>query len=288
MTSEQVKDLLPEYALGALTDTEARALEAFLQDNPGCQAELLSWQAVVASLAFAVEPQDPPSHLRTRLLQAVRQFEDAGKNITIAPAQARTQTFSNNSSNVVQMPARAVPRPVAPPAPVVGRRWLALAAVLAVCALLTALVVVWRKNLSLQDENRALADRLQISNQTLLEEHTLHEALLGPDGRGITLQGTPVAPKANARLSYNVKSGAAVLAIRELPPAPSGKNYQIWFIAGGRPVPGPTFNTGAAGEAKISLQAPENGLLAEAFAVTLEPSYGVNAPTGEKYLDAHS
>jgi anti-sigma-K factor RskA len=264
MTHEQAQDLLPAYALGALSNGEAHAVEDFLAKNPANQKELYAWQDVVASLAYAVAPQDPPNDLRRRLFEKIRLEENI-------PAPV---------SNVVPMPSRAVPRAVAPPveaAPPAKYRWLAVAAAVAACILLGALFLVWRKNQSLQQESRALADQLA-------QERLLHEHLLGPDGRGAFLQGTQIAPKAHAHLTYNVKNRQALLAIRELPPAPAGKNYQIWFITNGQPIPGPTFNTGPAGVAEITLQAPENGLMADSFAVTLEPQYGVNSPTGEKYL----
>lgn len=70
-----------------------------------------------------------------------------------------------------------------------------------------------------------------------------------------------------------------------LPPAPAGKAYQLWFIADLKhPVPGAVFNTDQQGRAVMRDQVPEAGRNASVFAVTLEPAGGVSAPTGEKYL----
>ena len=270
---EQVKELFPAYALGVLSNAEAGQVEDFLATNSQCRQEVSIWQELIAELAFAAEPQTPPARLRAQLLEQIRQLN--GPESFPRPARV--------SSNVVPMPPRQSLRQVPPAnivAPAISRWWLSLAAAVAVVALLSALFTVWRKNQSLQGENRQLAQQLQ----TLADELAQRQNLLGPDGRSFFLQGTQIAPKASANLSYNVKSGAASLEIKELPPAPAGKSYQIWFSNGRQTVPGTTFNTDPQGVAHLILQIPDNGLHPDTIAVTLEPQYGATAPTGEKYL----
>jgi anti-sigma factor RsiW len=277
MTQEQVKELLPAYALGVLSGEEAGQVGEALRQSPANQREFAAWQDVVAELAFASETLEPPAQLRPRLLSQIRQ------NKTIEPLPSR-------ASNVVTMPPRQNLREVkAAPVAAKYNLWLALAACVALAALLGALFTVWRKNQSLQGENREIAEQLRLSNEALAAERARSETLLGADGRGVSLQGTHLAPKAHAYLSYNVKNGQASLAVNDLPPAPAGKSYQIWFINEAQAVPGPTFNSNGQGLAQISLQVPDNGLKAKTFAVTLETQDGAIAPTGEKYLlDADS
>ena len=278
MREEQVKDLLPAYALGVVSPAEAGRVREFLATNLANRKEMSAWKDLVAELAFAAEPQDPPAQLCAQLLEKVRQLT--------ARESFPSARHASGSSNIVAMPPRKTLREVPPITikPAVSKWWLALAAAVAALALLGALFIVWRKNQSLQGENRELARQLQLSDQALTEERALRQTLVGPDGRGIFLQGTNAAPRAHANLAYNIKSGAASLAIKDLPPAQNGKSYQIWFIKGSQIIPGTTFNTDTQGAANISLQIPDNGLHAETFAVTLEPQYGATAPTGEKYL----
>jgi anti-sigma-K factor RskA len=75
-----------------------------------------------------------------------------------------------------------------------------------------------------------------------------------------------------------------MLMADNLPPAPAGKAYQLWFISGNKPVAGTVFTPDARGHAEVRDQAPAEGRDASIFAVTLEPSSGVSAPTGDKYL----
>ncbi len=72
MTHEELRDLVPAYAVDALEPEEARALEAHLQECEACREELTRLQEVAAELATGVTPVEPPSWLRGQVLSAVR------------------------------------------------------------------------------------------------------------------------------------------------------------------------------------------------------------------------
>ena len=73
-----------------------------------------------------------------------------------------------------------------------------------------------------------------------------------------------------------------------LPLAPAGKAYQLWFIAGGRPIPGKVFSAAPSGDGALNDQIPPVALNNAVFAITLEPEGGVQAPTGAIYLRSGS
>jgi len=99
------------------------------------------------------------------------------------------------------------------------------------------------------------------------------------------LAGTNVAPGARAQLAFDRSTGHAMLFAHNLPAAPQGKAYQLWFISGGKVMPGKVFTPDSAGSAVVEEQVPVSQMDAAAvFAVTLEPAAGVQTPTGEKYL----
>jgi anti-sigma-K factor RskA len=99
------------------------------------------------------------------------------------------------------------------------------------------------------------------------------------------LNGTQVMPGAHAMIAYD-KNGNAVLMAKGLPPPPAGKVYQLWFIAGGKPMPGRVFTTDAAGAGTLNDQIPAEALSAAVFAITLEPKDGMPSPTGPIYLSS--
>jgi anti-sigma-K factor RskA len=107
--------------------------------------------------------------------------------------------------------------------------------------------------------------------------------LTTPDSRIAQLSGTVEATGATAKLAYD-NTGRAVLITNGLPRAPEGKEYQLWFIVGDKPLPGKTFNPDDSGHSMTTDQVPEAARNSAVFAITLEPAGGVRSPTGAIYL----
>jgi anti-sigma-K factor RskA len=100
----------------------------------------------------------------------------------------------------------------------------------------------------------------------------------------VDLSGQPVAPRAFARAFWSRSRGLIVTASR-LPPLPAGRTYQIWIIAGGKPIGAGLLKPDADGAVEaVFATIPGDYATTAAFAVTLEPEGGVPAPTGDKYL----
>ncbi|HEX8493822.1 MAG TPA: anti-sigma factor [Pyrinomonadaceae bacterium] len=281
MTHEEYKEMLAEHALGALDAGEARALESHLATCADCRAELAQWLDTSAALAYSAPRVEPPPALRSRLLESIRttqakSIDDATQRRSVAVEESASQT-TPAATNVVKMPERA------------RTRWStmqqfgALAASLAFVAFSISLIMLWNRNRAMQAEMVRLNRDLQTTQEQLNREQEISKMFTAPDTRLATLTGTEMAPRAHARLAYN-KSGAAMMIADELPPAPAGKDYQIWFIAEGKPVPGGVFKPDAKGHVEMHDQVPAHARGATAFAITLEPQGGTAAPTGEKYL----
>ncbi len=282
MTHDEYKEMLAEHALGTLDAMEAVALEAHLATCADCRAELAQWRDTTALLAYAAPIAEPPPALRSSLLNSIRATqaqptEGAGKRDAAAVAQTASET-SPARANVVQMPE--IKRT---PITRGWQRFAALAASLFFVALIVSLVVLWNRNQSMRAEMARLNGDLQTAQERLKREQEISLMFTAPDSRLATLSGTEMAPRARARLAYN-KSGDAMMVADELPPAPAGMDYQIWFIADGKPVPGGVFKPDARGHVEMHDRIPATARSAAAFAITLEPQGGTPAPTGQKYL----
>ncbi|HLW60429.1 MAG TPA: anti-sigma factor [bacterium] len=72
MTHEELRELIPAYAIDALDLEDERAVEVHLEACPACQRDLAELRAVAAELAAGVGAVDPPPALRGRVLDAVR------------------------------------------------------------------------------------------------------------------------------------------------------------------------------------------------------------------------
>ena len=77
MKWDEVKELAPLYAIGALDAETAGAVEASLRNaSPEEQREIAEWREIVALLPHALAQPAPPDHLKERLLS--RLAEDTG------------------------------------------------------------------------------------------------------------------------------------------------------------------------------------------------------------------
>lgn len=145
------------------------------------------------------------------------------------------------------------------------RSFGSIAAVLLFAALLVSVVVLYQQNRQLQHEN------------------AFYKLITAPGSRIAELSGTNEASGATAKLAYD-PSGRAVLIANGLPPIPTGKEYQLWFIVDNKPIPGKTFAPDDSGQSTLQDQVPEAARRSAIFAITLEPSGGVPSPTGAIYL----
>lgn len=141
-----------------------------------------------------------------------------------------------------------------------------IAAVILFVALIVTVVVLWQQN------------------RTLRRQNEVYQLVLTTPGSHIAeLSGTREASGASAKLAYD-NNGSALLIVNNLPRAPEGKAYQLWFIVGDKPLPGKTFNPNEHGHIMTSDQVPDIARKSAVFAVTLEPAGGVKSPTGAIYL----
>jgi len=253
--------MLAAQALNALDANDSQLLGAHLESCPDCRSQLSDLQNTTACLAFAAietQPLEPAAEVRSRILEAVRSDVSVSANvIPLIKKQPRTWTSAQT--------------------------WGAIAAGLTFVVLGASLFVLWQQNRAIRNELTRVKQQAQ---ETRNEQAKLQEAvalMTAPGTRMTELTGTSEMPGAQATLAFD-KNGRAILMANGLPPPPEGKAYQLWFIAGGRPMPGKVFVTDSSGAGMLKDQIPAVALNAAVFAVTLEPKSGVPQPTGAMYL----
>ena len=102
--------------------------------------------------------------------------------------------------------------------------------------------------------------------------------LQGSDTREVTFGGEPTAPP-RGRVFVNPSSGILLIA-SNLPPAPSGKAYEMWILPKtGNPLAAGLFASSSDGSALHLHRATVPLTETAAIAVTLEVAAGVSAPT---------
>src|SRR2546430_16493771 len=87
MTHDELRQLVPIYALDGLEGDEGLEVQSHLEVCPICREALDAHVQAAGNLAFFVEPVQPPADLRRRLLEAVAgsgQAEPADPPLNVA------------------------------------------------------------------------------------------------------------------------------------------------------------------------------------------------------------
>lgn len=100
------------------------------------------------------------------------------------------------------------------------------------------------------------------------------EFLADKETEKITLAGVPGMSDAKATVFWNKKNKHVMLSDVALPKAPENMQYQLWAIAGGKPVDAGTLDVDHEGRL-LEMKPVGNS---QAFAITLEPMGGSPVP----------
>jgi len=246
---DDARELLGAYALGAVDAREAAEIRAYLDRNADAKAEFAELLAAVSVLPSLAEPMTPPPGLRDRVAAA------ALADLPERPAPR----------SPIAPPPSAPPgsRPVAPanvvrPEPAFWQRASVWATAAAALLLISLGLLYW--NMQLRNEISAT-----------------------PPVETMALATTPMAPDAHGEVKYMPEQGLLMLDVRDLPPLPEGKVYEVWLIGEGDPVAAGVFSSATAQHAIVADRTQFTTL-----AITMEPGpMGTEAPTtGEIYASA--
>ena len=246
MTSEEARERISAYAIGALDPEEARAVEEYLRTaSPEEQREWAAWRETAAMLPLALPEVAPPPALREDLLKR------------IAPAQATVLPF-------------AAPRR---PASTMRQGLLLAASLLLACA---SAVLFWQ-NTRLLRERDQLAGKLDAMQRDWGQ-------FLSPGTRVVSLNGVET-PQANAKIVWDTRQQVWKIYILNLPAPPPDKDYQLCYVTRDQKLSAAVFRTGPGGDKILELTLPPQALSGlAATAVTLEPRGGSPQPTSKFYL----
>ena len=277
--------ILEQYALGVLTAAEQAAVDALAAAHPAIRADLADVQAALGLYAEA-HAQTPPAALRERVLAHVlRQIQP----VALAPASALRADVDAvaQARNLAAAPATtpgAVVRPLLAAPAAAGRSPWALAAAVALLLSLggnALLYARWQAAgqdlVALQNDQARFAATSQVVDKQLGTLKEQNSILRSDEFRAVALAGTKDAPTARARVLFNAATHRVYLDVRSLPALPAGKQYQLWALAGGKPVDAGLL--AAATAAGDDLQQMKDVASAQAFAMTVEPTGGSAAPT---------
>jgi hypothetical protein len=132
------------------------------------------------------------------------------------------------------------------------------------------------------DFSRQVLKLRQESRAQIIELTRLNEAFALMNGADTTVTSFgEKKPVPKGRLFYNPSMGALLIA-SNLPQAPAGKAYELWFIPkakGASPVRSDMFQSQSDGTVMHVIRGPIDANTTAALAVTMEVDTGVDAPT---------
>jgi anti-sigma-K factor RskA len=264
--------ILELYVLGDLSPEEKLQVEAMAAQHTDVKAEI---EDIERSMEFYAEANaiEPAEALRDKIMNSL--LTNLGDDRIFTKTRKHTEEDipyedDNTGAKVIEIPVRA------------GNFYkYAFAACLAL--LLVSVYGIVNLYSRLQERDAQLtamtAEREKIANQVNLMDRELG-VYRDPVYKVLRLKGTPKSPDAALTLAWNTSNKKIMLDMKsmKLPAHDPKHQYQLWAIAGGKPIDLGVFD--AAGKLDSSMVKEMKAIAAaEMFAVTVEPMGGSVNPT---------
>jgi anti-sigma-K factor RskA len=252
MESSEIEELLPFYALDALTDEERKLVELYLREHPDARQELEELSKTADVLPLSVPAIEPSPDTKNALMARVN-----------ADARAKSSRQSQPSRREIRFET-------------FFRIFTLAGAVLAIIWVIFLNVQVR----NLQDQVSHLNDALVAQSKSLSQINEKLSHATPSSVITVALKGTNFRPQAQGQLIGDPNNQSAVLVVDGLAQLEAGKTYQVWFIKGQTPVSAGLLSIDAKGQGVliVTADAPINSF--SALGISIEPDGGSQQPTG--------
>lgn len=232
---DSVHALTGAYAVDAVDDVERARFERHLDQCADCRAEVASLKAAAAELGLLAQAT-PPERLREQVLSDIRTVRPLPPEVEREAAQRVTRVAEVQR----RRPSRA-------------SRWLVAAA---------AVVAIGGGTVAVVNQNSNGTGTQTVASKVLADPQAVRHTQDFPGG-------------ASAEVVSSSSLGRAVVLTRNMPDAPSGKVYQLWFKVGDE-----LRSAGLmAGGGNQTVVLDGDARQAQAVGITVEPAGGSAQPT---------
>ena len=247
-----IEELLPFYALDALTEEERELVEAYLAKHPDARAQVEEMNRAASALPQSVSPVEPSPRTKNALMARVAADERAHTSMHSQPSR-RVSGFESFL-----------------------RTFSLAAAAIAIIWVIVLNIQVARLRNEIASLNTALAAQSDSLNQIIqkLPQNNPSGAIT------VSLKGTNVEPQAQGQLIADPASQSAVLVVTGLPPLEPGKTYQVWLIADA-PISAGLLTVDANGQGVLIVTSTESIGSFKSLGISVEPAGGSPQPTGD-------
>lgn len=260
--------LLEAYVYGILPEAEAAEVARAMIQYPEVKAEVAAIEETMFRLATE-GAVNPPVHLKEDIWNAISSDEQkaAAEPVITHPPIAVSNTIPLQRSPF---------------------SWQMAAVIAALVASLAGNFMLMNSKHKAEEQTTALQQRMDTLSKeqqhlTAIVQQHRHEAemISDPEMKSVVMQTMQKDHPMAATLYWNKSKAVAYVSVQKLPAPPDGMQYQLWAIAGGKPVDlGVLTNEmiGKQGMEKVS-KAVIDG---QAFAISLEKAGGSPVPTMER------
>lgn len=265
--NKELKISFDAYLLGALPPNEMAAIEKHLSTECGaCLQEIKELQEVLASLACSTPLATPSDQVRQKLM-----------------ARAQSEIRPQKPLKLVPMPKRAWYKT---PLNLLGKVAAALI-VLVVLAETVLLVHINKKARLTKELAQVQEQKIQVLQTELSQKQkdiSNIESSIKTSRKMVALDSKLIS-NASGKAFWDTDQNDWRFYISDLPNAPKGRVYQLWFITDKQElISGGTFQTNEKGFMELRLATPRNCKNIFEVAISLEPEGGSQTPTGAIYL----
>ena len=268
--TEESQTMAALYALGALSQHEARSFENHLSEGCAvCKNELDEFESVASTIGLASSEATPPAYLRDILKTRIEKESQAPPPVFRSPEQVKPVAQSPAA------PRRSFSQSFIP--------W-AVAATVALAAIVSFLA--WQDEKKRADSSRQQIASLQ-SEAAELRAQTERQAVKSQEIEQINAVLTAgnsqviplkVDPAYSAKIYWDKEKNRWLVAV-DLPRPPEGKGYQLWFVTPDAKISAGMLKTDETGHGFSVIDIPQAiGQVAFA-AITIEPESGSEQPT---------
>jgi anti-sigma-K factor RskA len=271
--------IIEAYVLGIATEEEVQELEALSKQYPEVAAAIEDCQQTMDDFS-TLQSIEPPAALKANIwaaIEADNNTVNSNNHTSFIPKEEVPASTTPQADNVVTFKNNNT---------VSSFPWKSAMAA-AVVLLAGSLILnfsLWNKSNTSTQELVALKEKHQLMMDSSIAMQSEIAAskndiqiLSNPAMKPVMLAGVGTHTTNNAMVMWDTTSKAVYLALKNMPPPPSGKQYQLWAIVDGKPVDAGVY----ALNGKASMQKMKVIPSAQMFAITLEKEGGSDAPTME-------
>lgn len=264
--------IIEAYVLGIADEEEVRELELLSAQHEEIAAAIASYKNDLEEYG-TLHAIPPPPDLKDKIWSVIESeqrhpFGKSNLTLTEQPASnvvTHLETANRGKAN--------------------NNRTAIAAAVILLIGSIVLNFVFWNKSKSTEEElafvkteqEKAIAASRQMQQELTASNNSL-KMVMDPAMKSIPLAGVGEHTDNNATVIWDTRSKEVYLSMNNLPPAPEGKQYQLWAIVDGKPVDLGVFPK----DKQEVMQKMKVIPAAQMFAITLEKEGGSEGPTLEQ------